>query len=244
MKLNKFLFLSFTLPFVLCSCTGHYKIEGTSSVNTLDGRRLYLQSFNDGKWVKLDSAEIVHGKFSMSGTIDSTRMVTLYMGDVSVMPFVLEDGRIKIELSDTEFKASGSKLNNAFYEFIDHKNDMDIYLSELDRKEARLVLDGVDLTEAQKMVKQEQDSLVAEMNKSIKTFIADNYENVLGPTVFMMLCSNFPYPVMTPEIDAIVKDAPYSFKNNKLIKEYLSKAKDNMQMLQEHRMLEQSNVAH
>ena len=41
--------------------------------------RLYLKSLRDGEWVKLDSAEVVHGLFSMKGKIDSVQMVTLYM---------------------------------------------------------------------------------------------------------------------------------------------------------------------
>ena len=86
----------------------------------------------------------------------------------------------------------------------------------------------------------EGDSLMKEMNQYVKTFISTNYENVLGPSVFMMLCSSLPYPVMTPQIDDIIKDAPYSFKSNKLVREFLSKAKENMKLIEEHQRLEQN----
>ena len=39
----------------------------------------------------------------------------------------------------------------------------------------------------------------------------------------MMLCSNLPYPVMTPQIQDIAKDAPVTFKDNCTIKEFVSK---------------------
>ena len=78
------------------------------------------------------------------------------------------------------------------------------------------------------------------MNQYVKSFISDNYETVLGPSVFLMLCSNLPYPVMTPQIEDIMKDAPYSFKMNKMVKEFVSKAKENMQLIQEHQRLEQN----
>ena len=71
------------------------------------------------------------------------------------------------------------------------------------------------------------------MNKLVKTFIQDNYENVLGPGVFLMLCNGFPYPLMTPLIEEIVDDAPDSFKNHHLVKEYVEAARANMEKMNE-----------
>ena len=58
--------------------------------------------------------------------------------------------------------------------------------------------------------------------------------------MFIMLCSSLPYPIMTPQIDDIIKDAPYSFKSNKLVREFLSKAKENMKLIEEHKRLEEN----
>ena len=55
-----------------------------------------------------------------------------------------------------------------------------------------------------------------------------------------MLCSTLPYPVMTPQIEDIMKDAPYSFKNNKLVKDFITKAKSNMELIEEHQRMEQN----
>ena len=55
------------------------------------------------------------------------------------------------------------------------------------------------------------------MNALAKEFIQKNYDNVLGPGVFIMLCSNLPYPVMTPLIEEIIEEAPDRFKNNSLV---------------------------
>ena len=211
MNVNKILPFLLLLPF-LASCTSKYKIEGTSSVNSLDGKMLYLKSLRDGEWVKLDSAEVVHGLFSMKGKIDSVQMVTLYMDEESIMPIVLESGKITVTISNTDLKAVGTSLNNALYEFISKRNQLEESIGEL----------------------------MKAMNQYVKTFISDNYENVLGPSVFMMLCSSLPYPIMTPQIDDIIKDAPYSFKDNKLVREFLSKARENMKLIEEHQRLEQN----
>lgn len=237
--MNKLLPFLLLLPF-LASCTHKYKIEGTSSVNSLDGKMLYLKSMRGEEWVKLDSAEVVHGLFSMKGKMDSVQMVTLYMDEESIMPIVLESGKITVTISNTDLKAVGTPLNTALYEFIDKRNKLEESMVELERKETTMVMEGADIDEIHGQLVAEGDSLMKASNAYVKKFISDNYENVLGPSVFMMLCSSLPYPIMTPQIDDIIKDAPYSFKSNKLVREFLTKAKENMKLIEEHQRLEQN----
>ena len=45
-------------------------------------------------------------------------MVTLYMDEESIMPIVLERGKITVTISNTDLKADGTPLNTALYEFI------------------------------------------------------------------------------------------------------------------------------
>lgn len=244
MKYKMFVHYAFPLlALLLCaSCSRGYRIEGQSSVTSLDGKMLYLKTLQDGDWVAVDSAEVIHGLFKMKGPVDSVRMVTLYMGDEGLMPLVLENGHIRVDIANVQIKAEGTPLNDKLYEFIDKRNALELAIEEVDRKEARMVLDGVALDDIHDQLQQEADSLVGAMNTYLKQFIADNYENVLGPSVFMMMCSTLPYPVMTPNIEAILKDAPASFKDNVLVKDYVSKAKENMKLIEEHKRLQQ-NVA-
>lgn len=244
MKYKMFVHYAFSLlALLLCaSCSRGYRIEGQSSVTSLDGKMLYLKSLQDGDWVAVDSAEVIHGLFKMKGPVDSVRMVTLYMGDEGLMPLVLENGHIRVDIANVQMKAEGTPLNDKLYEFIDKRNALELAIEEVDRKEARMVLDGVALDDIHDQLQQESDSLVGAMNTYLKQFIAENYENVLGPSVFMMMCSTLPYPVMTPNIEAILKDAPASFKDNVLVKDYVSKAKENMKLIEEHKRLQQ-NVA-
>lgn len=244
MKYKMFVHYAFPLlALLLCaSCSRGYRIEGQSSVTSLDGKMLYLKTLQDGDWVAVDSAEVIHGLFKMKGPVDSVRMVTLYMDDEGLMPLVLENGHIRVDIANVQMKAEGTPLNDKLYEFIDKRNALELAIEEVDRKEARMVLDGVALDDIHDQLQQESDSLVGAMNTYLKQFIADNYENVLGPSVFMMMCSTLPYPVMTPNIEAILKDAPASFKDNVLVKDYVSKAKENMKLIEEHKRLQQ-NVA-
>lgn len=242
MSVNRILPLLLLLVF-FTSCTRKYKVEGGSSVTSLDGKMLFLKTLRDGQWVAIDSAEVIHGLFSMKGRVDSVMMVTLYMDNEGIMPLVLEDGRIEVSISNTQLTAKGTFLNNQLYEFIEKRNALELQIEELDRKEARMVLDGANLEDVHRELEQEGENLVKEMNSYVKQFIIDNYENVLGPSVFMMMCSTLPYPIMTPQIEDIMRTAPLTFKQNKLVKDFLSKAKENMQLIEEHQRVKQNASA-
>ncbi|WP_300813486.1 DUF4369 domain-containing protein [uncultured Bacteroides sp.] len=225
---------------LLVSCSKKYKIEGNSSVTSLDGKMLYLKSFQGEDWVTVDSAEVVHGLFSMKGAADTVRMVTLYMDNDGIMPLVLENGTVKITISNTELLAEGTPLNDALYEFIEKRNAMELQLGELERKEARMVLDGIKLEDVQGELAQEKEKLMSEMNAYVKDFIIANYENVLGPSVFMMMCSTLPYPIMTSQIEDIIRTAPSVFKEDAFVKDFLSKAKENMKLIEEQKRLQEN----
>ena len=148
----------------------------------------------------------------------------------------------KVTISNTDLKAVGTPLNAALYEFIDKRNRLEESISELEQRETRMVMDGGGFG-GNTFTVDSRRRFTDERNESIrKNFISTNYENVLGPSVFMMLCSSLPYPVMTPQIDDIIKDAPYSFKSNKLVREFLSKARENMKLIEEHQRLEQNTT--
>ena len=235
MSVNRILPLLLLLVF-FTSCARKYKVEGSSSVTSLDGKMLFLKTLQNGQWVAVDSAEVIHGLFSMKGPVDSVMMVTLYMDDEGIMPLVLEDGKIEVSISNTQLAAKGTLLNDRLYEFIEKRNALELQIEELDRKEARMVLDGANLEDVHKELAKEGETLVEEMNN----YVIDNNENVLGPSVFMMMCSTLPYPVMTPQIEDIMRTAPLAFKQNQLIKEFLSKAKENMQLIEEHQRVRQN----
>ncbi|MCD8184381.1 MAG: DUF4369 domain-containing protein [Bacteroides sp.] len=241
MSVNRILSLLLLLA-LFASCTRKYKIEGNSSVTSLDGKMLFLKTLQNGQWVAIDSAEVIHGLFSMKGPVDSVMMVTLYMDSEGIMPLVLEDGKIEVSISNTQLTAKGTLLNNQLYEFIDKRNKLEVQIEELDRREARMVLDGANLEDIHAELTKEGEALVKEMNDYVNKFITDNYENALGPSVFMIMCSTLPYPVMTPQIEDIMRTAPLSFKENKMVKDFLSKAKENMKLIEEHQRLEQNAV--
>ena len=103
-----------------------------------------------------------------------------------------------------------------------------------------MVLDGANIDDIHADLEKQMQDKLTEMDTYIKQFIADNYENVLGPSVFMMICSAMPYPLMTEQVEDIMRTAPQSFKENPLVKDFLDKAKENMKLIEENKRLQES----
>lgn len=236
--MDKLLLPFLSVLLVLTSCNSGYEIAGTSSFKNMDGGKFYAKIFVDGEWVTLDSAEVIHGTFKMKGKADSVALVTLFAGEEAVMPVVLEKGKIDVTISDIDLYAKGTPLNDALYEYIGKRNKFDEQLSELDRKESMMVMEGGDIDEIHNQIINEQQKMSDEMDEYIKKFITDNYDNVLGPSIFMTLCNALPYPIMTPQLESIIDNAPYSFKMNSRIKSFIAAAKENMQLIEENRRLQ------
>lgn len=238
--------LNYCLPLLLsllvfASCSRKYRIEGKSSITSLDGKMLFLKTLQaDGQWVAIDSAEVLHGLFSMEGPVDSAVLATLFLNDESILPVILEKGKVDVTISGTQLAARGTPLNNALYDFIDKRNALGIQIDELQRKEARMVLEGANLDDIHNQLAKEGDALAKEMDDYVKAFITENFETPLGSGVFMIMCSSMPYPLMTPVIEDIMRVAPQTFRENAFVKDFLAKAKQNMQLIEEHNRLLQN----
>ncbi len=230
MSVNKLFFSVMTL-LMFVSCASEYRIVGTSSVSRLDGKLLFVKVPFGERMLDVDSAEVVHGIFRMEGIADSSALASLYMDDESIMPFVIEKGEIAIDINRAYIKVSGTPLNDRLYDFVAKKTSLDDRAYELERKESRMIMDGMASDEIQRVITAEREELSEEMNAIAKAFIQENYNNVLGPGVFIMLCNGFPYPVITPVIEEILDAAPDSFKNNPMVKDYVTAARANMEKL-------------
>lgn len=218
---------------IFTSCASEYQIQGSSSVSRLDGKMLFVKVPQGGEMMNVDSAEVIHGVFKMQGVIDTAMIASLYMDDQSIMPLVMEEGNIEIQIDNARIMVKGTPLNEKLYDFVAKKNALEDRAYEVERLESRMIMDGKSMEIIEKEINSERDKLSKEMDLLVKTFIQVNYENVLGPGVFLMLCNSFPYPLITPLVQDIVDNAPESFKNHNLVKEYLEVARSNMEKLKD-----------
>ena len=205
--MNKIIYL-FLIIAVLTSCAESYSIQGSSSVSSLDGSKLYLKTVKDQELKNMDSCDVVHGKFRFAGLLDTVRLATLYMDEQSLaMPVVVESGEIEIHIDNTGRSVTGSPLNDKLYQFINRHDQIGNELNELSHKQSQMLLEGIDEDVINRQLSVEAARLAQQEDSLVTNFIVENFDNVLGPGVFMMMTSGYPYPVLTPQIEDIMSKA-------------------------------------
>lgn len=212
------------LALAAASCGGQYNVEGTSSVSVLDGSKLYLKALVKDDLKSIDSCEVVHGQFHFTGRLDSTRLAQLTMGDELAMPVVLEEGQIAIKIDPAKHTVAGTELNDKLYQFLEKHDQLAAGLADLQHRESQMLLDGVPEEEINAKLTAEASRISAEEDKLVTDFISDNFDNVLGPCVFMMVTSGFEYPILTPQLEFILSKATDTFKNDSYVKQYCEAA--------------------
>ena len=211
----------------LTSCAESYLVQGASSVSTLDGSKLYLKAIKDNELKNIDSCEVVHGQFRFTGLLDTVRMANLFMDEESIMPVVLEKGEINIRIDNASQSVGGTPLNEKLYKFIDLHNQLDNQMEELSHKQSQMLLDGIDEADINRQLNTEAADIARREDSLVTNFIVDNFDNVLGPGIFMMITSGYPYPVLTPQIEDIMSKATKKFKNDPYVKDYYQVATEN-----------------
>ena len=227
----KRLFYAIICLLTLASCANTYNIQGSSNVSNLDGRMLYLKVITDNDFRKLDSCDVVHGKFHFAGTFDSVRMASIFMDDESVLPLVLEGGDINITLDNTQQSVSGTPLNDELTRFFNRWNQLRSEQLELIHRHDQAIMDGSDMNAVIEQLNAESIRLSAQEDSLVTTFVTDNFDNVLGPGVFMMVTLGYQYPELTPWIEDIMSKATDKFKNDAYVKDYYQKAQENEQIM-------------
>ena len=226
MNMNKILY-TFAVLATLTSCATSWRVDGSTSLSALDGNKLYLRAVKGGEVKNIDSCDVVHGEFHFAGLLDTVRMANLCMDDESIMPVVIEEGDIVIKIDNASQSVGGTPLNDSLYHFIDKHNQLSNRMNELGHRQSQMLLDGIDeetinqqLSVEAAVISQEEDSLVTH-------FVIDNFDNVLGPGVFMMITSQYRYPILTPQIEYIMSKATKQFKNDPYVREYYQTAQEN-----------------
>ncbi len=219
------------LPLLSSSCATQYNVEGTTNVSMLEGKTLYLKVFTDEMMKSLDSCTVQHGRMRFNGALDSVQMVNIFMDDQSMMPMVLEEGIISLTIDESRQNVTGSPMNDTLYNFIRAKVKLDNELEDIPALESRLIVDGVEEMERERILMSEVQRISSANDKLVTSFVIRNSDNVLGPGVFMIMTSGYPFPQLTPQIEEILFRAKPCFKEHPYVKRYVEAARKNMEKI-------------
>ena len=222
--MNKILYALLSVV-VLSSCANSYNIEGTSNLSTLDGQKLYLKVFANNDMKSVDSCDVVHGKFTFCGPLDSVKWANIYMDQNLLIPVVLESGDIVIRIDNTQEVISGTPLNEKLNTFLRSYTQFQNQYNELARGNSQMIMNGLSEDEANSRSNVRLGQLVQKADKQFTTFISDNYDNAVGPCAFMLLTIGNQYPTMDVWMEDLLSKASNAFKNDGYVKFYCNEAK-------------------
>lgn len=215
----------------LTSCVGSYNIDGMSNVPTLDGKMLFLKVYANNELKNVDSCDIVHGQFHFTGSLDSSRVATIFMDDDNLLPVVLESGDIEVKIDNAQQRATGTPLNDKLFGFIEKYTRLVNEVNELGHLQSQAIMNGSDLNVVNAQLNAKAQTIAAKEDKLVTSFIVENFDNVLGPYVFFMATAANEYPELSPWIEDIMSKATDKFKSDPYVKDYYEKAQQNQAIM-------------
>lgn len=238
--MKKILYALITL-LAFTSCAKSYDIQGTSNISNLDGRKLYLKGGSADTLITLDSCEVVHGEFSFTGTLDSVQVAQVYMDDMNLQfPIVLEEGKIHLNLDNTQLRVSGTPLNDKLNTFWTKFTQLRNQYVEIDHEESVAIMNGHDEAATDARLIKKALLVYGNIDKLFTSFITENFDNTLGVWGFLTRVSYDmtpnAYPVwmndylymnannqLSSWVEYIMLKASDIFKNNPAIKDFYDK---------------------
>ena len=214
----------------LTACS-QYNIVGSSDLSDIDGRTLYLKAIGLDSLTTVDSCSVVHGKFKFSGSLDSTRIVTICIDDMAILPVVLEEGEVRVTLNDQRQESKGTPLNDSLTAFNKRYETLISQFEDLEHIQNQGYMNGENMDSINLILVAKQRRLVMKEDELVTSFISANFDNCLGPYVFQLATSNYRYPVLVPWIEALMTKASQKFKDAPYVKEYMETAKQNQDIM-------------
>lgn len=201
---------------VCAACSGNkgYTINGSVEGAT-DGDVVYLQSREGRSLVKLDSATIQNGTFTLKGVSEDSlpafRYLT-YKGSSDrgmAMDFFLENGNISVTMGETRDVATGTPTNDIYQGIREQINTL-----QQEMQDIFAALSDTTLTEEQRAAQKEKaEAMEDQILEVTKVGISQNITNAVG---VQLLKQNY-YYMDVDELDAWTSEIPDAYAQDESI---------------------------
>jgi thiol-disulfide isomerase/thioredoxin len=197
---------------ISCTHKNSYEIKGTIPAE-YNGQFVYLFDYDQN--INIDSASVVDGQFTFTGSPDTARYVRLEPKDRSLYSNVIrEAGVITVDLSDPQ-KISGTRLNEKKIEYVKGLNKLyaesDSIWNQLNEEygEDNAAFDAA----AEKVRKKILSMFVAHG----KEYLLTNNNNAIGADVFAQLAM----AGASEEVDSLFTQLGEDLKKNSMIQKIM-----------------------
>ena len=195
-----------------CTHTDRYTITGT--VDGVDSVMVFMKKREAGKWVDVDSAQLVAGQFNFTGSVASPQMYYIMINETDVrQPFFIENSDIEVAItidSTMTTDVKGSAAQDVYNEYITLTEPVDEEMSGIyqDYRKAREADDEAGIARADSLYE------VAEAQKKnlIKQFVKGHKASVVAPYLIMRNSYKFDLPELeefSVELDTNLSGSSY-----------------------------------
>lgn len=201
---------------LMAACGGApkgYTVSGTVE-GAEDGETIYLRVREGRQMVNVDSAVIAGGKFTFKGQQDTARNMQLaYLGTEEkqglTLNFYLENGKINVELTESNDKVTGSPLNDRYQPYRAQFSALDA-----ERKALLEQANDTTLSEEQISLLREKFFMLSDRVDSLqKVVMEENITNLIGVEIL----KNTYYALDLAELEALVPQIPAEFQSDEHI---------------------------
>ncbi|MCL2413954.1 MAG: AhpC/TSA family protein [Bacteroidales bacterium] len=167
------------LIFFACGRETTFTITGTVADTEMEGKFVRLEKIEDRTFVVVDSAQIIDGTYSFTGSVETPFMATLSVGTRSLRSIVLENAKIKVTTdADWRSTVTGTRNNDLLQTFSDSERVIQEKVTEIVQafREAQQAGD----TELVASLTEKHREYSEQMHKNRLEFIKNNINNFVG----------------------------------------------------------------
>jgi peroxiredoxin len=185
--MKKLLYLFLAVVFI-ASCTeekkdNHYLL--TVNIDTLIDGNAYLQQRADGEWVKVDTAEIIEGSFTMEGEVEYPNMQYIYIENLKRnVPVFLDAGNIVVTVFNNDRTATTIEGSEAQDQYDKYQDGLKVYQDQMRDLYAdyRAARDSGN-TEERDSLEIVLDALYEDQQQYIKDYVFENNTDKVAPFI-------------------------------------------------------------
>ena len=145
---------------------------------------------------------------------------------------MLESGDIQVKIDNTQESVTGTPLNDKLTKFRQKFTQLMNQSAELVHVHDQAIMNGKNMNRVNAKLAAENDRINQRMDKLVTKFVEDNFDNVLGPYIFINTCMNrYNAPMLDAWIEDIMSKATEKFKNDPMVKEYYEAAQQNQNIM-------------
>lgn len=212
------LFLS--IIFFACQATkDEFSIKG--SIEGVETGKVYLQKIVNGRPESIDTADVVNGKFTFSGKMETPDIRVLRLNEQDyIAQLFLDNAEVKIAAKKDSMQAakiSGSPSQDIFQAYLDELESMNKEMALIQDRYQKAM--SASNKEEEKKVKVDYQALMDNMKLYTKNFVKEHNQSVVSAYITLVQLSN---QVESAELDSILFKFPQEISKS----EYVVKLKE------------------